>query len=167
VETFSGKLWDELLSGEPFQSLPEARYVLDAWRTEYNHERPHSGLKWHTAGAFAPSLAGSPVGAPPLPAAQPTPTDSLTTPGTRTGEWSQPPQRIKNDVSRSAPRHTRVSGGQGCMSCATFSHSFTGLERMTQTRTDPSAHQRARNDCQKQSVHYTQGGAGPHEGDLE
>lgn len=93
VESFNGKLRDELLNRELFLSLPEARYVLDAWRTEYNHHRPHSGLKWQTPAAFAASLAGPPVGAPPLPSDQPTPTDSLTTPGTRTGEGSISPRR--------------------------------------------------------------------------
>ena len=88
VESFNGKLRDELLNRELFLSVPEARYVLDEWRTEYNRLRPHSGLKWQTPAAFAASLAGPPVGAPPLPSAQPTPTDSLTASGTRTGEGS-------------------------------------------------------------------------------
>ena len=54
-----------------FLSLPEARYVLDEWRLEYNHRRPHSGLNWETPAAVAARLAGPPVGAPPLPPAQP------------------------------------------------------------------------------------------------
>jgi len=72
VESFNGKLRDELLNRELFLSLPEARYVLDAWRQEYNERRPHSGLNWRTPAGFAASLAGPPVGAPPLPPAQPT-----------------------------------------------------------------------------------------------
>ena len=40
VESFNGKLRDELLNRELFLSLPEARYVLDEWREEYNHRRP-------------------------------------------------------------------------------------------------------------------------------
>jgi transposase InsO family protein len=71
VESFNGKLRDELLNRELFLSLPEARYVLDEWREEYNHHRPHSGLNWRTPGAYAASLAAPPVGAPPLPADQP------------------------------------------------------------------------------------------------
>jgi putative transposase len=71
VESFNGRLRDELLNGELFLSLPEARYMLDEWREEYNHRRPHGGLEWRTPGAFAASLAAPPVGASPLPADQP------------------------------------------------------------------------------------------------
>ena len=72
VESFNGKLRDELLNRELFLSLPEARCVLDEWRQEYNERRPHSGLNWRTPAGFAASLAGPTVGAPPLPPAQPT-----------------------------------------------------------------------------------------------
>ena len=72
MESFNGKLRDELLNRELFLSLPEARYVLDEWRLEYNHRRPHSGLSWETPAAVAARFAGPPVGATPLPAAQPT-----------------------------------------------------------------------------------------------
>ena len=71
VESFIGRLRDELLNRELFLSLPEARYVLDEWRKEYNHRRPRSGLNWRTPEAFAASLAAPPVGAPPLPSDQP------------------------------------------------------------------------------------------------
>ena len=71
VESFIGRLRDELLNRELFLSLPEARYVLDEWRKEYNHRRPRSGLNWRTPEAFAASLAAPPVGAPPLPPDQP------------------------------------------------------------------------------------------------
>ena len=71
VESFNGKLRDELLNRELFLSLPEARCVLDEWRLEYNHRRPHSGLNWQTPAAVVARLAGPPVGATPLPANQP------------------------------------------------------------------------------------------------
>ena len=83
VESFNGKLRDELLNSELFLSLTEARYVLDDWRLDYNHRRPHSSLDWQTPAAFAATLetesagvfpaatrADPPVGAPPLPPAQ-------------------------------------------------------------------------------------------------
>ena len=83
VESFNGKLRDELLNQELFLSLAEARYVLDEWRLDYNHNRPHSSLSWQTpaafsarltdasAGAFPAALpAEPPVGAAPLPTAQ-------------------------------------------------------------------------------------------------
>ena len=53
VESFNGKLRDELLNRELFLSLTEARYVLDEWRLEYNHRRPHSGIGWQTPTAYA------------------------------------------------------------------------------------------------------------------
>ena len=41
---------------ELFLSLPEARVVLDQWRIDYNHRRPHGGLKWTTPAAFVAGL---------------------------------------------------------------------------------------------------------------
>jgi transposase InsO family protein len=43
-ESFNGKLRDELLNGEIFTSLWEARVLTEAWRREYNEVRPHSSL---------------------------------------------------------------------------------------------------------------------------
>ena len=43
-ESFNGKLRDELLNGEIFYSLKEARIVIEQWRHHYNHKRPHSSL---------------------------------------------------------------------------------------------------------------------------
>ena len=53
VESFNGKLRDELLNGELFLSLAEARWVIDRWRVDYNHHRPHSALEYQTPAAFA------------------------------------------------------------------------------------------------------------------
>lgn len=44
VESFNGKLRDELLNGEVFYTLAEARILIERWRREYNHLRPHSSL---------------------------------------------------------------------------------------------------------------------------
>ena len=62
VESFNGKLRDELLNRELFLSVPEARYVLDEWRAEYNHRRPHSGLGWQTPAAYAAKLVDRQAG---------------------------------------------------------------------------------------------------------
>jgi transposase InsO family protein len=43
-ESFNGKLRDELLNGEMFYSLKEAKTVIEAWRQHYNTVRPHSSL---------------------------------------------------------------------------------------------------------------------------
>jgi len=42
VESFNGKLRDELLNGEIFTTLIEARIIIEQWRREYNEVRPHS-----------------------------------------------------------------------------------------------------------------------------
>ena len=43
-ESFNGKLRDELLNGEIFYSLKEAKVVIEQWRKYYNTKRPHSAL---------------------------------------------------------------------------------------------------------------------------
>jgi transposase InsO family protein len=43
-ESFNSKLRDELLNGELFYSLAEARTVIESWRQHYNMQRPHSSL---------------------------------------------------------------------------------------------------------------------------
>ena len=44
VESFNGKLRDELLNGEVFTTLREAQVLIAAWRDHYNRYRPHSAL---------------------------------------------------------------------------------------------------------------------------
>ena len=44
VESFNGKLRDELLNREVFDTLLEAKALIEDWRKEYNHVRPHSSL---------------------------------------------------------------------------------------------------------------------------
>jgi len=56
IESFNGRLRDELLNETLFRSLPHARAVLEAWRRDYNAERPHSRLGWLTPQAFAACL---------------------------------------------------------------------------------------------------------------
>ena len=43
-ESFNGKLRDELLDGEIFYTLKEARVLVEQWRIHYNTVRPHSSL---------------------------------------------------------------------------------------------------------------------------
>jgi putative transposase len=44
---------DELLNEMLFRSLGEARRLIDAWRHDYNHHRPHSKLGWLTPAGYA------------------------------------------------------------------------------------------------------------------
>ena len=59
-ESFNGKLRDELLNGEIFYSLKEAKVVIEQWRKYYNTRRPHSALGYRPP---AP-VAYSPIPAP-------------------------------------------------------------------------------------------------------
>lgn len=44
IESFNGKLRNELLNGEIFYSLKEAQVLIEMWRQHYNKVRPHSAL---------------------------------------------------------------------------------------------------------------------------
>jgi transposase InsO family protein len=46
IESFNGKFRDELLNGEIFYTLKEAKTLIEKWRTEYNTFRPHSSLNY-------------------------------------------------------------------------------------------------------------------------
>jgi putative transposase len=53
AESFNARLRDELLEAEDFSSPLEARVLGQAWKGEYNHERPHSALGYRTPAEFA------------------------------------------------------------------------------------------------------------------
>jgi transposase InsO family protein len=53
IESFNSKLRDELLNGELFIGLAEARYLVERWRIDYNTARPHSGIDYLTPAEFA------------------------------------------------------------------------------------------------------------------
>jgi transposase InsO family protein len=59
-ESFNGKLRDELLNGELFTGLTEARVVLGDYRQHYNHHRPHSSLGYVTPASFAAACRPAP-----------------------------------------------------------------------------------------------------------
>ena len=44
IESFNGKLSDELLDREAFDTLLEAKVLIERWRVLYNTVRPHSSL---------------------------------------------------------------------------------------------------------------------------
>jgi putative transposase len=46
IESFNGKLRDELLNREIFYTLIEAKVLIEQWRKEYNQVRPHSSLNY-------------------------------------------------------------------------------------------------------------------------
>jgi len=57
-ESFNGSLRDELLNGEIFYSLAEAKVLIEAWRRHYNTIRPHSSLGYRPP---APETATPPL----------------------------------------------------------------------------------------------------------
>ena len=60
IESFNGRLRDELLNETLFSSLAQARVVLEEWRRDYNTERPHSALGNLTPIAYAARNASVP-----------------------------------------------------------------------------------------------------------
>ena len=59
IESFNARLRDELLDGEIFYSLNEARIVIESWRRHYNAVRPHASLGYKPPApeVFVPALA--------------------------------------------------------------------------------------------------------------
>jgi transposase InsO family protein len=79
VELFNARLRDELLDGEIFYSLAEARIVIESWRRHFNALRPHGSLGYRPPApeVFVPSTTARPVqqsrpAAPPALAQRPT-----------------------------------------------------------------------------------------------
>lgn len=58
VESFNGKLRDELLEREVFDTLLEAKVLIERWRLEYNHVRPHSSLGYRPPAPEAVDTTG-------------------------------------------------------------------------------------------------------------
>ncbi len=62
-ESFNGTLRDQLLNGEIFYTLHEAKVLLERWRWHYNHVRPHRSLRYRPPAPEA-KLPGGPGSAP-------------------------------------------------------------------------------------------------------
>ena len=58
VESFNGKLRDELLAREAFDTLLEAKVLIERWRQHYNTIRPHGALGNRTPSEFARPVDG-------------------------------------------------------------------------------------------------------------
>lgn len=74
VESFNGKLRDELLNAEVFNTLAEAKVLIEQWRVHYNTVRPHSSLGYRPP---APEVVLSSL---PMPPGRPGPTGSAQPP---------------------------------------------------------------------------------------
>ena len=75
IESFNARLRDELLDGEIFYTLKEAKIVIESWRRHYNAVRPHASLGYRAPApeVIVPALAA-------WPAAQSRPTPPATLP---------------------------------------------------------------------------------------
>ena len=56
IESFNGRMRDELLNESLFINLDQARQLIGAWVTDYNTARPHSSLGYKTPAAYAGTL---------------------------------------------------------------------------------------------------------------
>ena len=61
IESFNGRLRDECLNVHQFASLAEAQAIIEAWRTDYNHHRPHSSLGHLTPNEFLDQRQGQQI----------------------------------------------------------------------------------------------------------
>nr|WP_087497292.1 IS3 family transposase [Curvibacter sp. AEP1-3] len=61
IESFNGRFRDECLNEHWFTSLQHARVIVEAWRREYNEERPKRSLGGLTPAAYAKTLIQKPV----------------------------------------------------------------------------------------------------------
>jgi len=57
IESFNGKFRDECLNVHWFESLDDARRIIEEWRIDYNEVRPHSSLGKLTPAEFAAAMA--------------------------------------------------------------------------------------------------------------
>ncbi|WP_245414022.1 IS3 family transposase, partial [Fulvimarina endophytica] len=79
VESFNGRMRDELLNESLFLGLDHARELIATWVSDFNTQRPHSSLGYQTPADFARTIIATGTGAPlsdgsaPTPVAQPAP----------------------------------------------------------------------------------------------
>jgi putative transposase len=73
VESFNGRMRDEMLNETVFTSMAQARAVITAWATDYNTTRPHSALGYQTPAAHAAKLKAMGPVSPPLRGSEPSP----------------------------------------------------------------------------------------------
>lgn len=59
TESLNDKIRDECLNEHWFGSLAEARQIIEAWRQDYNHVRPHSSLNYLTPMEFVAAKNGA------------------------------------------------------------------------------------------------------------
>jgi putative transposase len=58
-ESFNGRMRDELLNETLFFGLGHAREKINAWVSDYNHQRPHSSIGYATPAEYAANLTAT------------------------------------------------------------------------------------------------------------
>lgn len=104
LESFNGRLRDECLNETLFTSLAHARFVLDAWRHDYNHVRPHSKLGGKTPPRSPANVSGSMP-----PDTLPSPQTTIMKEPDSTSEWYQSGAHV------SRPAHRAGRAGVGAL----------------------------------------------------
>ena len=94
-ESFNSKLRDELLDGEIFYSLAEAKIIIEAWRRYYNTERPHSSLGYKPPAPEAIIWPAPASGAAPSSAQAIAPRPIMNLDCIRTTLWGQATMRTR------------------------------------------------------------------------
>jgi len=61
IESFIGKFRKECVDRYLFHTLEETRNIIEDWRRDYNHYRPHSALGYLTPSAFAAQYSQTPL----------------------------------------------------------------------------------------------------------
>jgi transposase InsO family protein len=59
IESFNGRMRDELLNESLLLDLDQARQIITAWVADYNTTRPHSSLGYRTPAAYADHLTAT------------------------------------------------------------------------------------------------------------
>ena len=109
IESFNGRLRDELLNETLFPSLPHARAALAAWRADYNTARPHSAARLADAGRLRrhlPPATGADAALMPMAPRQRPPLNppnrAQTNRRKRTQDWI----KLGGNVARPTCRHS-------------------------------------------------------------
>ena len=100
VESFNGKLRDELLNGEIFYTLKEAKVLIERWRQQYNRVRPHSSLGYRPPAPEAVLLKPATLRFAGLNNLSCQHRVTEIEGGTNRGVWSQPLHRFPKKMSR-------------------------------------------------------------------
>jgi len=123
IESFNGTFRDECLNVHGFESLTEAKQLIEAWRQEYNESRPHRVLKWprfdrlgtlirHAAPEPAATIGARAVAMiqPPLDALLMTPVGGATLPAPRMTAAQRAAITLAVIAARANPEHHPAIG---------------------------------------------------------